>query len=158
MVSRFFHLNRSFHMDGDHINVALRSYAQRIENLHDDRDAVNGDIREVYAEAKEAGFDTTILREIVRERRMEPEARKSRYQLLDEYRHALGMLVDTPLGEAAIEAAAKPKPFAEQPVKRTRGRPRKSSAVDDALAAARAHLGGDTELWRDQADATIGTA
>jgi uncharacterized protein (UPF0335 family) len=128
-------------MDGDHIGSALRSYSNRIESLHDDRDALNGDIREVYKEAKEAGFDTTILREIVRERRMDPAARQSRYQLLDEYRHALGMLADLPLGAAAIEAAAKPKPFAEQPVKRTRGRPRKSSAIDDALAAARAHLG-----------------
>jgi uncharacterized protein (UPF0335 family) len=145
-------------MDGDHIGSALRSYSVRIESLHDDRDALNADIREVYKEAKEAGFDTTILREIVRERRMDPAARQSRYQLLDEYRHALGMLADLPLGEAAIATATvdKPKPFAEQPVKRGRGRPRKK--VDEALAAARQHLSGDPELWRGQADATIGTA
>jgi uncharacterized protein (UPF0335 family) len=90
-------------MDGDNrIDVALGGYVERISNLHDDRDAVNGDIREVYAEAKEAGFNVTILREIVREKRMDAEARHARYELLDDYRHQLGMLADTPLGEAAI--------------------------------------------------------
>lgn len=94
---------------------ALKLYVGRIEKLHNERDELNEDIRGIYAEAKEAGFDTTILREIVREHRMETSVRVSRYNLLDSYRHALGMLADTPLGQAAIERADKPK----------RGRPRK---------------------------------
>lgn len=135
----------------DHIDTALRGYTDRIVRLHEERDALNSDIREVYGEAKEAGFDVTTVREVVRELRMEPDARNSRYQLLDQYRHALGMLADLPLGEAAIDAAAsRPRPFAEQPVKRGRGRPRKDS-VGDAIAAARAHLG-------DAGGAPAGTA
>lgn len=116
---------------------ALRSYVSRIVSLHDDRDALNGDIREVYKEAKDGGFDTTTLREVVREQRMESEARHSRYALLDTYRHALGMLADTPLGESAVQraeseqpAVRRPRPFAEQPVKRSRGRPRKPRPMD----------------------------
>jgi uncharacterized protein (UPF0335 family) len=133
---------------------ALERYVSRIENLHNDRKSLNEDIKEVYGEAKDAGFDTTILREIVRERQMEEPARHSRYALLDSYRRALGMLADTPLGQAAMRQAEaettngtgrgrKPRAFAEQPVHqpRPRGRPRKNAG--DALADARAHLGED---------------
>jgi uncharacterized protein (UPF0335 family) len=133
-------------MDGsNHIDTALRGYVDRICNLHQDRDAVNGDIREVYGELKDAGFNVTIVRGMVKEQRMEPEARDSLYQLQEEYRIKLGLLADTPLGEAAM---ARPRPFAEQPVvtslkeKRTRGRPRKPT-WDQALDNARQHIGFD---------------
>ena len=136
-------------MDGSyHIDTALRGYVDRIVNLHQDRDAVNGDIREVYGEAKEAGFNVTILRGMVKENRMEPEARDSLYQLQHEYRIKLGMLAGTPLGDAAEERHAaepepragetvsghaepmvdRPTPFAAQSVHRGRGRPRGTKA------------------------------
>lgn len=127
-------------MDGDggiaNIGV-LRGYVERVSSLHDTRDEVNGDIRAVYAEAKDAGFDTTILREIVKEYRTDGEARQSRYSLLDQYRRALGMLAGTPLGEAAMHGATelrvvvdRPRPFAEQPLRRRPGRPRKPANTD----------------------------
>jgi uncharacterized protein (UPF0335 family) len=116
-------------MDGDNIGHALRGYADRVINLHQDRDALNGDIREVYKEAKDAGFDTTTLREIVREMRMDSDARNSRYQLLNEYRLAVGILADTPLGQASEPRVEKPTPFAEQPVHKPRGRPRKDATA-----------------------------
>src|SRR4051812_48524569 len=139
-------------MDDDGVinRDALGGYIDRIATLHGERDDLNEGIRGVYREAKDAGFDTTTLREIVREQRMEDEARHSRYALLDSYRAALGMLAGTPLGEAATAAqtAARPNPFAEQPVaRRGRGRPRKeqpaADPVDAAMDRARAHLGGD---------------
>ena len=83
-------------MDGDAVLVnrdALAGYVRRVASLHDDRDELNGDIREVYKEAKDAGIDTTILREIVREHRTDAEARNSRYALLDGYRHEFGSLI-----------------------------------------------------------------
>lgn len=136
-------------MDGDNIGHALRGFADRIINLDEEKDAINKDRGAVFAEAKEAGFNIGTLREIVREMRMDSDARNSRYQLLNEYRLAVGILADTPLGEAALEreqreaAAApeypthrwaekpKPTPFAEQPVHtpRPRGRPRKDAAA-----------------------------
>jgi uncharacterized protein (UPF0335 family) len=135
-------------MDGDNIGHALRGYADRVINLHADRDALNGDIREVYKEAKDAGFDTTTLREIVREMRMDSDARNSRYQLLDEYRLAVGILADTPLGQAAeLRVVEKPTPFAEQPVHqpRPRGRPRKNAS--EALDQAQAHFAGSKPMF-----------
>jgi uncharacterized protein (UPF0335 family) len=128
-------------MDGStHIDTALRGYVDRIVNLHQDRDAVNGDIREVYGELKDAGFNVTIVRGMVKEQRMDADARASLYQLQEEYRIKLGLLADTPLGQAAVAASLhvveRPTPFAEQPVHqpRPRGRPRKnaSEALDDA--------------------------
>jgi uncharacterized protein (UPF0335 family) len=136
-------------MDGsNHIDTALRGYVDRICNLHIDRDALNGDIREVYKEAKDAGFDTTTLREIVRELRMEPDARAARYDLLDEYRRAVGMLSDTPLGRAAEPppSVERPTPFAEQPLRRPRGRPRKNPA-SEALDQAQAHFAGSKPMF-----------
>lgn len=94
-------------MDGsgdNRVDIALRNYADRILKLDDEKAEINKDRREVFAEAKAAGFDVTTLREIVSELKMEPAARAARYQLLNEYREALGMLEDTPLGQAAIEA------------------------------------------------------
>ena len=47
----------------------LRSLIERIERLEDDRAAIAGDIREVYAEGKAAGFDAKIMRQVIRLRR-----------------------------------------------------------------------------------------
>src|SRR3546814_17900379 len=53
----------------------LRSFIERVERLEEDRTNLNADIREVYAEAKSAGFDVKTMRQIVRLRKMEPNER-----------------------------------------------------------------------------------
>lgn len=98
----------------------LKDYVDRVVRLHEERDQLNADIKEVYEEAKEAGYVPARLREVVREYRLDEETRNDRYTVLAAYRRALGMLADLPLGEAAMERAAKPKP------KRGPRRPRKS--------------------------------
>jgi len=128
---------------------SLERYVDRIEEKHIARDEISADIRAIYDEAKSAGFVTAIMRQIVKERRMEADERHDHYALLDSYRSALGMLADTPLGAAAMERAEErwPRPFAEQPVtpgKRRPGRPRKAAPAPRgpaALSQARAHLG-----------------
>jgi uncharacterized protein (UPF0335 family) len=95
---------------GDH----LRSFIERVGRLEEEKRTIASDIKEVYAEAKGSGFDAKIMRQIVRERRMDRDALDEQEALLDVYRRALGMLVDTPLGEAAVErVAAKRKPKAK---------------------------------------------
>jgi uncharacterized protein (UPF0335 family) len=84
----------------------LRGYCGRRCNLLEDRDRINEDIRELDQEIKDAGFDRSTVREIVREMRTDPEARNARYTLLDSYRQSLGLYGDTPLGQAAMERAA----------------------------------------------------
>lgn len=47
----------------------LRSLSDRIMVLLDQRDTVNGDIRVVFNEAKDAGFETKILRRAIAKKR-----------------------------------------------------------------------------------------
>jgi uncharacterized protein (UPF0335 family) len=69
----------------------LRSIVERVERLEAEKKALADDIREVYAEAKAMGFDTKILRQVVRIRKMERHEREEQEALLDTYLSALGM-------------------------------------------------------------------
>lgn len=69
----------------------LRSIVERIERLEEERKALAGDIKDIYTEAKSAGFDVKVLRQLIRIRRQEPADVQEQETLLDVYRHALGM-------------------------------------------------------------------
>ncbi|MEJ0019751.1 MAG: DUF2312 domain-containing protein [Acetobacteraceae bacterium] len=69
----------------------LRSLVDRIERLEEERKALGGDIRDIYAEAKSAGFDVKVLRQLIRIRKQEPADVEEQETLLDVYRRALGM-------------------------------------------------------------------
>jgi len=68
----------------------LKSLVERIERVEEEKSALAGDIREIYAEAKGHGFDTKIMREVVRLRKMESGERDERDTLIDLYLSALG--------------------------------------------------------------------
>jgi uncharacterized protein (UPF0335 family) len=70
----------------------LRSIIERIEKLEEEKQAIAGDIKEVYAEAKANGFDTKTLRQVVRIRKQDSSERQEQEALLDLYLHALGMI------------------------------------------------------------------
>ena len=69
----------------------LRSLIERVEHLEEERKATADDIREVYAEAKAAGFDIKVMRQVVRLRKLDTADRQEQEALLDLYRHAIGM-------------------------------------------------------------------
>ena len=69
----------------------LRSLVERIERLEEERKALGGDIKDIYSEAKSAGFDVKVLRQLIRVRRQEPAQVEEQETLLDVYRKALGM-------------------------------------------------------------------
>ncbi len=69
----------------------LRSLIERIERLEEERKALGSDIKDIYAEAKSAGFDVKVLRQIIRIRKQEPAEVEEQETLLDVYRRALGM-------------------------------------------------------------------
>jgi len=94
------------HNLGGDAGERLRGFVERIERLEADKVAIKWDIHEVFAEAKEDGFDTRAMREVIRERRLDKAERDGREALRDLYRRALGMLDGTPLGEAALARAA----------------------------------------------------
>jgi len=69
----------------------LRSFLERIERLEEEKAGLTADIREVYAEAKGSGFDSKVMRQIVRLRRMDSADRQEQEALLDVYRRAIGL-------------------------------------------------------------------
>lgn len=69
----------------------LRSFIERIERLEEEKAGIANDVKDVFAEAKATGFDTKIMRQIIRLRRMEKEDRREQEELLDLYKAALGM-------------------------------------------------------------------
>jgi len=70
----------------------LRSFIERIERLEEERRALGEDIKEVYSEAKSAGFDLPTMRAVIRIRKMDQDDRDEKQALLDTYMNALGML------------------------------------------------------------------
>ena len=69
----------------------LRTIIERIERLEEEKKALSEDIREVYSEAKGAGFDVKVIRQLVRLRKMDATDRSEMEQVLDVYKRALGM-------------------------------------------------------------------
>jgi len=69
----------------------LRSIVDRIERLEEERKALGSDIKDIYSEAKSAGFDIKVLRQLIRLRKQEPAEIEEQETLLDVYRRAIGM-------------------------------------------------------------------
>lgn len=69
----------------------LKSFIERIEHLEEEKKALSEDLKEVYAEAKSAGFDNKIMRQIVRLRKMDQADRREQEELLTVYMRALDM-------------------------------------------------------------------
>ena len=69
----------------------LRSIVERVERLEEERKALGSDIKDIFAEAKSAGFDVKVIRQIIRIRKQEPADVEEQETLLDIYRRALGM-------------------------------------------------------------------
>ena len=88
-------------------NVAgerLASIVDRIEKLEEERKLLQGDIKDIYTEAKSGGFDVKVLRMLIASRKKDQDEWEEQQTLLETYMKALGQLADTPLGAAALEA------------------------------------------------------
>lgn len=88
---------------GGNSQELLRSLVDRIEALEDNKQVIADDIKDVYDEAKSGGFDTAAIRHIIKLRKQDKDVRDARQHVIDTYMHALGMLADTPLGQAAVQ-------------------------------------------------------
>jgi len=69
----------------------LRLLIERVERLEEEKKGIGDDIKDVYSEAKSAGYDAKIMRQIVRLRKMKPDDRKEMEAILDVYKAALGL-------------------------------------------------------------------
>ena len=69
----------------------LNTFVDRIERLEEEKKELAADIREVFAEAKGAGFDIKVLRQVLKLRKMDPADRAETEFLRDEYKKLLGI-------------------------------------------------------------------
>ncbi len=70
----------------------LKQYIERIERLEEEKAGIASDIRDVYAESKGNGFDAKIMRQIIKQRKLDRAELEEQETLLDLYKHALGMI------------------------------------------------------------------
>ena len=69
----------------------LRLLIERVENLEEEKKGITEDIKDVYIEAKSAGFDTKAMKQIVRLRKKEKAEREAEEAMIDLYKEALGL-------------------------------------------------------------------
>ena len=76
-------------MTTPHTDGQLRAIVERIERLSQERQDAVDDIKEVYAEAKGAGYDVRVLRLVIARRKREREDLSEEAAVLDIYEAAL---------------------------------------------------------------------
>ena len=74
----------------------LRAFIERIERLEEEKKTIADDIKDVYGEAKGTGFDTAILKQVIRLRKKDEQERLEEEAILDTYLAALGMIESLP--------------------------------------------------------------
>lgn len=68
----------------------LKQIVARIERLEEEKASLTADIKEVYGEAKGLGYDTKVLRKVIRLRKQDAQERAEQEQIMDLYLLALG--------------------------------------------------------------------
>lgn len=83
--------------NGDSVDGGqLRAFIERVERMEAEKDSITADIKEIYAEAKGNGYDTKIMRRVVRLRKQDANERMEQEALLELYMSALGMVPAPP--------------------------------------------------------------
>jgi len=72
-------------------NKQLITIIERIEKVNEEVAALAADMKEIYAEAKSAGFEPKYIRQMVRLRKMDPDELSEADELTQMYRNALGL-------------------------------------------------------------------
>ena len=70
----------------------LKSFVERIERLEEEKKTIADDIKDVYAEAKGTGYDTKILKQVIKIRKQDKSEREEQEAILELYLAALGMV------------------------------------------------------------------
>lgn len=69
----------------------LRSFVERVERLEEEKATIATDIKEVFIEAKSAGYDTKIIKKVLAIRKMDRDEYLEQQALIDTYCGALGI-------------------------------------------------------------------
>jgi len=71
------------------MNNHLKAFIERLENLEEEKKAIQNDIKEVLSEAKSEGFEPKILKKVIALRKMDPEERERIELMIATYMAAL---------------------------------------------------------------------
>lgn len=80
----------------------LAGYVSEIERWEAEKATIQADIGLIFNAAKDSGFDTKAIRAVIKDRKKSKQEREAFEAVCDVYKHALGMLADLPLGQAAM--------------------------------------------------------
>jgi len=69
----------------------LRQFIERIERLEEEKKAIAEDIKDVFSEMKGRGFDTKVVRQVIRIRKQDHADRQEAEAILELYLRALGI-------------------------------------------------------------------
>lgn len=69
----------------------FKDFIQRIESLEEEKQKTSDDIKEVYMEAKGSGFDTKIMKMVIRIRKMDKASYQEEQAILELYLSAIGL-------------------------------------------------------------------
>lgn len=70
----------------------LRSFIERIERLEEEKKTISDDIKDVYGELKNVGFDAKAVRTVIKLRKQDKTEREAQEAILDTYLTSLGMV------------------------------------------------------------------
>jgi uncharacterized protein (UPF0335 family) len=77
---------------GNNSKEKLKSLIERIERVEEEKLGLQEDIKDIFQEAKSTGFDTKVMRMVIRLRKMNSSDRMEQEEILEVYKTALGML------------------------------------------------------------------
>ena len=69
----------------------LRLLIERIERLAEEKQHISDDIKDVYTEAKAAGFDTKAMKRVIALRKKEKAERDAEEAMVEVYKDAIGL-------------------------------------------------------------------
>lgn len=76
---------------GSFDNAQLKSIVERIEKLNEDAAAIAADIKQIFDEAKSAGYDPKYIRKMIALRKLDADEIDEDDELTRMYRDALGI-------------------------------------------------------------------
>jgi uncharacterized protein (UPF0335 family) len=76
-------------------NDAIKSYVERVERVNEEIKGLNDDKRDIFAEAKNNGFDVKALKIVIQRRAKDPDELSELQAVVETYEAALGTSVAT---------------------------------------------------------------
>jgi uncharacterized protein (UPF0335 family) len=76
----------------DSAQKQLKQFIEQIERLTEDKQGIQDDIKDKFAEAKAVGFDAKAMKEVLKMRRKSKTEREEMDSIITTYAIALGMV------------------------------------------------------------------